>query len=86
MQEVQEGNRGSFSSTEQLFQNAFESLSYVITMIASRPEQFRYPVLASAAAVVVADALYSRFLKKRRGHLVHVPCIEKQRSRDEAES
>jgi solute carrier family 40 (iron-regulated transporter), member 1 len=48
-------------------------LSYASTIVFSRPAQFRYPVLLSVIAVYGAGFLYGIFLRKRRGHLVHVP-------------
>lgn len=51
-------------------------LSFVSTIIFSRPDQFQYPVIISVAAVYTAGGLYAYFLKKRRGHLFHAPpCI-----------
>ena len=75
-QEVQEFNRGSFSSTEQVLQNVFELLSYVLTIIASRPDQFRYPVTVSAGATFIAGGLYASYLRRKRGHLIHLPCTK----------
>ena len=76
-QGVEGSQRGSFSSTEASFQNVFELLSYVTTIIWSHPNQFRYPVLLSAAAVYTAAGLFAIFLRKRRGHLIHVPVYGK---------
>lgn len=56
---------------EASFQNLFEMLSYVTTIIWSRPDQFRYPVIISVAAVYLAGGLYAYFLRKRRGHWFH---------------
>ncbi|TFY56518.1 hypothetical protein EVG20_g8895 [Dentipellis fragilis] len=76
-EEVGDENRGSFSTTEASFQNAFELLSYLSTMVFYRPEQFRYPVLISCVAVSCAGILYSVFVRRRRGHLVHFSsCIK----------
>ena len=72
-QEVQLDVRGAFSSTEAGFQNAFEMLSYVTTIAWSRPDHFRYPALLSTVAVYVAASLYAAFLRRRRGHLLHLP-------------
>ena len=72
-QEVQGSNRGSFSSTEASLQNAFELLSYVSTIFWSRPEQFRYPVLLSAAAVFTSVSLFGIDFQRRR-HLKRIPC------------
>jgi len=78
--EVQGSHRGSFSSTEASFQNAFELLSYVLTIIWSHPDRFRYPVLLSAVAVYMSAFLFGKFLRRRRGHLVHLPvCIKSKK-------
>jgi len=75
-QAVEPNHRGAFSSLEASFQNFFELCSYASTMVFARPEQFRYPVLMSSVAVAVAGALYAGFVRKRRGHLLHVSsCI-----------
>jgi len=73
---VQDDIRGSFSSTEAAFQNAFELLSYALTIALPHPEQFKYPMLVSVAAVFAAGGIYAYYLRKRRGHLVHVPCTK----------
>ncbi|KZF24339.1 hypothetical protein L228DRAFT_245261 [Xylona heveae TC161] len=72
-EEVEPENRGRFSTLESSFQNGFELLSYASTLIFSRPDQFKYPVLMSAVAVLVASALYAAFVRQRRGHLLHMP-------------
>lgn len=80
LQEVQGRHRGSFSSTEASFQNAFELLSYVSTIIWSHPNQFRYPVLVSVIATYVSGFLFGKFLRRRRGHLIHTQvCIKRKR-------
>ncbi|KAH0589696.1 hypothetical protein H2248_005419 [Termitomyces sp. 'cryptogamus'] len=79
-EEVESNYRGTFSSVEASFQNIFELGSYIMTMIFARPEQFRYPVLMSSVAVLVAGILYACFLRKRRGHLLHMPSCMKERS------
>ncbi|KUI63324.1 Solute carrier family 40 member 1 [Cytospora mali] len=74
--EVEDDHRGTFSAVEASFQNLFEMLSYLTTIIFSRPEQFRWPLLISVGAVYTAGGLYSCFLRKRRGHLFHAPpCV-----------
>ncbi|KAB5513157.1 Ferroporti-1 [Coniochaeta sp. 2T2.1] len=78
--EVEAAHRGSFSTVEAAFQNLFELASYVTTIIFSRPDQFRWPVVISIAAVYVAGGLYASFVRQRRGHLFHKPaclCLEK---------
>ncbi|KAF7328398.1 Solute carrier family 40 protein [Mycena venus] len=57
---------GTFSTVESSFQNLFDLLSYATTIIFSRPDQFRWPVVISVAAVYVAGGLYAFFVRKRR--------------------
>ncbi|KAI1250202.1 hypothetical protein MGN70_007254 [Eutypa lata] len=71
--EVEPEHRGSFSTVEAGFQNLFELLSYASTIIFSRPDQFQWPVVISVVAVYAAGGLYSSFVRKRRGHLLHTP-------------
>ncbi|KAK3376095.1 Ferroporti-1 [Lasiosphaeria ovina] len=71
--EVEADHRGTFSAFESSFQNLFELLSYAITAILSRPDQFMFPVLVSIVAVYVSGGLYAMFVRKRRGHLFHAP-------------
>lgn len=69
--DVEPDMRGSFSSLEASFQNGFEMLAFLSTIIFPRPEQFRYPAAISALAVATAAILYALFVRKRRGHLLH---------------
>ncbi|KAK2609407.1 hypothetical protein N8I77_002904 [Diaporthe amygdali] len=74
--EVEDDHRGTFSAVEASFQNLFEIMSYVTTIIFSRPDQFQWPVVISVGAVYTAGGLYAYFLRKRRGHLFHAPrCV-----------
>jgi iron-regulated transporter 1 len=75
-------NRGAFSSVEAAWQNAFELCSYFSTVIFSRPEQFRWPGLLSVIAVYTAGVLYAAFVRKRRGHLLHLSRLMVLRARE----
>ncbi|KAH7016310.1 Ferroporti-1 [Microdochium trichocladiopsis] len=76
--EVESEYRGVFSTVEVSFQNLFEMLSYATTIIFSRPDQFRWPVVISVISVYTAGGLYAAFVRKRRGHLFHAPpCMPK---------
>jgi len=69
--------RGSFSATESSLQNFFELCTFAMTIIWSKPEQFKYPATISLATVYVAAACYARFVRIERGHLLHMPsCCE----------
>jgi iron-regulated transporter 1 len=72
-QEVQGDSRASFSTVEAAFQNAFELLSWALTIIWSDANSFQWPAIISVAAVYMAGGLYAYFLRKRRGHLIHPP-------------
>ncbi|KAL8401028.1 hypothetical protein RB594_001160 [Gaeumannomyces avenae] len=88
-EEVEEEHRGVFSSVESAFNSGFEILSYVATMVFSRPDQFRWPALFSAIGIAFAWALQATFVRRRRGHLLHLnlaAMMEKRPSRSHASS
>ncbi|KAL1966865.1 hypothetical protein VTN77DRAFT_3830 [Rasamsonia byssochlamydoides] len=64
--------RARFSSTEMALQNIFELISFMLTIIFPRPEQFKYPVLISYGAIGTAAISYAAYVRKERGHLVHL--------------
>ncbi|KAF4785039.1 iron transporter [Colletotrichum scovillei] len=70
-EEVEAESRGRFSTVEAAWQNAFELLSYMATIIFFQPSQFNWPALVSVAAVTSASLAYTLFVWKRRGHLIH---------------
>ncbi|KAK8014145.1 Ferroporti-1 [Apiospora arundinis] len=69
--DVEADIRGVFSSVEAAWQNGFELLSYALTMVFFRPEQFMIPALISIGAVAAASCCYTVFVYIRRGHLLH---------------
>ena len=71
-QEIEATMRGEFSTTEAALQNMFDLLQFMSTIIFARPEMFKWPVLMSCISVGVALGVYSLFVRKRRGHLVHI--------------
>ncbi|KIY03664.1 uncharacterized protein Z520_00355 [Fonsecaea multimorphosa CBS 102226] len=76
-EQVEPGYRGSFSTTESSFQNIFGLCAYISTIIFPRPASFKWPATMSVVAVYTAGALYASFVRRRRGHLVHVSkCLE----------
>jgi iron-regulated transporter 1 len=76
--EVEPAMRGTFSSLEASFQNMFEMLAFLSTVIFPRPEDFRIPAAISALAVAVAAVLYACFVRDRRGHLLHASkCLDR---------
>jgi len=80
-EEIEPEYRGSFSTLESSVQNFFELCSFASTTVFARPDQFRYPALMSVIAVYVAEATYAKFVKGRRGHLLHKPyCLKGRES------
>lgn len=73
---VDANQRGSFSATEASLQNFFELCAFAMTIVWSKPEQFKYPATVSLVAVYVAAGCYAKYVRKERGHLLHVPCCE----------
>jgi iron-regulated transporter 1 len=71
-QEVAVNMRGEFSTTEAAFQNMFDLLQFMGTIVFARPEMFKWPVLMSCVSVGAALVVYALFVRKRRGHLVHI--------------
>ncbi|KZL64931.1 iron transporter [Colletotrichum incanum] len=70
-EEVEAENRGRFSTIEAAWQNAFELLSYLSTIIFFRPAQFNWPALISVMAVTSASLAYTIYVGQKRGHLIH---------------
>jgi iron-regulated transporter 1 len=76
--EVESDMRGTFSSLEASFQNGFEMLAFLSTVIFPRPDQFKFPAAISAVAVAAAAVLYACFVRDRRGHLLHASkCMDR---------
>ncbi|KAL8243744.1 hypothetical protein R6Q59_010002 [Mikania micrantha] len=74
---IDASQRGVFSSAEASLQNFFELCTFAMTIVFSRPDQFKYPALVSLIATYCAAALYAKFVRDRRGHLIHVPdCLK----------
>ncbi|PPJ55793.1 hypothetical protein CBER1_01626 [Cercospora berteroae] len=81
-EEVEEADRGTFSSQEFALQNIFEMFAFASTIVFSRPAQFKYPATISAAAVALAGVFYSIFVRARRGHLIHIcRCLDRHEMR-----
>lgn len=90
-QDVEADIRGTFSSVEAAWQNGFELLSYALTVLFFRPEQFVIPAFCSIGATGLASCFYTSFVYIRRGHLLHpeklagacgcLPVKERQRER-----
>ncbi|KAF2662520.1 hypothetical protein K491DRAFT_686399 [Lophiostoma macrostomum CBS 122681] len=71
-EDAPESSRGSFSAIEAASQNLFELLSFATTMIFSEPEEFRIPVYISTAVVSLSAVCWASFVRRKRGHLLHI--------------
>jgi iron-regulated transporter 1 len=69
--------RGLFSSVEASLQNFFELCAFTMTIVFPKPQQFCYPALVSLLAVYCSAVLYAKFVRDRRGHLLHMPACLK---------
>jgi solute carrier family 40 (iron-regulated transporter), member 1 len=68
-----------FSSSEVALQNVFEMGSYLTTIVFAAPEQFQIPVMVSLGAVMLAAVCFAAYVRKERGHLVHLSaCLERK--------
>lgn len=75
-------HRGAFSTTEAAAQNLFEMLAFASTIVWSDVEGFKYPVLISGGATVCAAAIFAAFVRRERGHLMHVNrCLRREEKR-----
>ena len=63
--------RSSFAGTEYSFVALFNLLNYIAAAMFSATEQFRWLALGSLGAVGMSTAVYSLWLRRERGHLVH---------------
>ncbi|KAF2713993.1 iron transporter [Pleomassaria siparia CBS 279.74] len=74
--------RGSFSTVEVALQSVFELISFAMTMIFSRPEDFKYPIYISATAIAISAACFAGFVRRKRGHLLHASkCFKREDKR-----
>ncbi|KAF2006617.1 hypothetical protein P154DRAFT_517671 [Amniculicola lignicola CBS 123094] len=78
-EDAPEDSRATFSSIEVSLQNLFELLSFAITIVFHRPEDFKYPVYISVGAVAVGAACFAGFVRQKRGHLLHTSkCLQRK--------
>lgn len=72
--------RNRFMGLQFSLQNVADLLKYILTIILSRPDQFRWTALASFISVCFGVFSYALFVKKDRGHVFHlekVPLLRK---------
>jgi iron-regulated transporter 1 len=82
---VPEQQRGTFSACEVGLQNFFELISFASTIVFPNASQFRYPVVISLGAVLLADICYAGYVRHERGHLIHLSsCMKEEGYREVA--
>lgn len=57
-------------------QNILDLAKYALTMVLSRPSQFKWAALASFISVGLGTLCYLFYVRKERGHLVHLDWAE----------
>ncbi|KAJ6582249.1 Ferroporti-1 [Mycena capillaripes] len=65
--------RNTLTALQFTMQSVADLLKYVLTMILSRPAQFRWAGLVSFLSVSSGAVVYLVYLKKERGHVFHPP-------------
>ena len=61
-------------------QNVFELLSFASTIVFPKPAQFRFPVAISFGAIVVSACCFAGYVRRERGHLLHMgKCIKREK-------
>ncbi|KAK6346217.1 hypothetical protein TWF730_010547 [Orbilia blumenaviensis] len=64
--------RGEFTGIEQSFLSTAELLQWVLTAVLSQPKDFSALAVVSWVSILGAAGCYAWFIRKRRGHLLHV--------------
>ncbi|KAJ7184737.1 Ferroporti-1 [Mycena filopes] len=65
--------RNTLTALQFTMQNAADLLKYVLTMLLSRPAQFRWAGLVSFVSVTSGAVVYLVYLRRERGHIFHPP-------------
>lgn len=68
---VPPAQRSSFAGTETALASLFELLQWLAAAVWNKPEDFRWLALGSLGAVGTSLVIYSGWVRRRRGHLVH---------------
>ncbi|KAL6310311.1 Ferroporti-1 [Sparassis latifolia] len=63
--------RNAITALQYSLQNIADMLKYLLTMILSRPSQFKIAALTSFVSVVVGASTYLAYVRKERGHILH---------------
>jgi iron-regulated transporter 1 len=63
--------RSSFTGVENSLISVFELVQHLVAIILHRPEQFKWIALMGWTAVAVSTVIYTGWVWRMRGHLVH---------------
>ncbi|KAH9932025.1 Ferroporti-1 [Epithele typhae] len=63
--------RNSMTALQTALQNVASMFKYVLTIVLSKPSQFKYAALASFVSVFAGASTYLLYVKKERGHVLH---------------
>lgn len=72
--------RNRFMGLQISLQNVADLAKYIVTLVLSRPQQFRWAALVSFSSVCLAVVFYAIFVKRERQHLFHpewIPLLRK---------
>ncbi|KAF5392663.1 hypothetical protein D9757_000936 [Collybiopsis confluens] len=69
--------RNSLTALQYTMQNVGSLAKYSLTMIFWRPSQFRWAAAASFASVSAGAVMYMMYVKKTRGHVLHLDWVKK---------
>jgi iron-regulated transporter 1 len=58
-------------------QNFFDLTKYAVTLAASSPSQFKWTAVVSFIALFTGGMSYAVYLRKVRGHLLHLEWLKK---------
>jgi iron-regulated transporter 1 len=68
---VPQSQASSFSGIENSFIAVFELLQWILALVWSRPDDFRWIACVGAGSVGLATVAYAGWVRAQRGHLVH---------------
>ncbi|GAA6008465.1 hypothetical protein JCM10207_007121 [Rhodosporidiobolus poonsookiae] len=68
--------KNSIMALQFSLQNMLDLVKYVVTIVLSRPSQFKWAVLISFCSVFLGACSYLIYARKERGHLVHLSWTE----------
>lgn len=68
---VPAASRSSFAGVENSITNIFELGQWVVAIILSEPEQFKWLALGSLLCVWLSMVIYAGWVRRMRGHLLH---------------